>query len=347
MMHSLKGEEDGVVLADASGLARSETSLTPHSTSLNPDVLAMLIADKRSENTRRAYRHDLRLFFLAVYEAEPTPERVRQFLDLNTPQMAILLLQYKAQLLIEEKSEATINRRLSAIFSLVKFARRLGATEADPADSIDSEKVVAYRDTRGIGIEEARRLLHQPDRTTLKGKRDYALLLLLLENALRRAEICALRLADFEPEQRSLTILGKGRGTQREKVTLSAASVAAIATFREACPSPTTVPVTPLFINVSPAAYGRGLTEDGLYKIVRELAQASGLKGNLSPHRLRHTAITLALDASGGDVRRVQRLSRHARMETLQRYDDNRTNLQGEVTTLLSGLFAESKQSGG
>ena len=309
---------------------------------LPPDVLAMLLADRRSENTRRAYRTDIEAFFVSVYEATATPERVRQFLGLNTPQMVMVLLRFKAKLLTEKKAEATINRRMSAVMSLVRFARRVGATEADPADSLDAERVVAYRDTRGVGAEEARKLLRQPDRSTLKGKRDVALLLLLLENALRRAEVCGLTREDFEPQQQSIWIHGKGRGTQRERITLSANSVEAIETYLEAaCLSEERS--APLFVNVSPAARGRGLTTDGLYKIIKDLAECAGLTGRLSPHRLRHTAITLALDASGGDVRRVQQLSRHARLETLQRYDDNRNDLQGEVTRLLSGLLEEPK----
>ncbi len=306
-----------------------------------PDVFAMLIADKRSENTRRAYRQDVHQFFAAVYQAEPIPERVRQFLGLNTPQMAVVLLGYKASLIAEGKSEATINRRMAAVMSLIRFARRVGATQSDPSASVDAEKVIAYRDTKGIGINEARRLIRQPDRSTLKGKRDYALLLLLLENALRRAEICSLRLTDFEPEQRMISVLGKGRGTQKERVTLSAQCVSAIQNYLAAHVGSSNDQEAALFVNVSPASYGRGLTPDGLYKIIRELSAQAGVSDCLSPHRLRHTAITLALDASGGDIRRVQRLSRHARMETLQRYDDNRNDLQGEVTALLSGLLME------
>jgi integrase/recombinase XerC len=95
----------------------------------------------------------------------------------------------------------------------------------------------------------------------------------------------------------------------------------------------------PLFVNVSPAYRGQGLTADGLFKIVKEMALCAGIKGDLSPHRLRHTAITMALDMSKGDVRKVKRLSRHARLETLQIYDDNRTDMQGEITNELSGLL--------
>jgi len=315
------------------------------SPALPPDVLTMLLADRRSENTRRAYRHDIESFFVSVYESPASPERVRHFLALNTPQMVSLLLRFKARLLATGKSEATVNRRMSAVMSLVRLARRVGATEADPSDSLDSEKVVTYRDTRGVGAEEARKLLRQPDRTTLKGKRDFALLLLLLENALRRAEICGLTFADYQPDQKAIWIHGKGRGTQRERVTLSPNSVVAIDTYLEAAKL-SGEGTSPLFINFSPAAYGRGLTTDGLYRIIKEIAESAGLKDRLSPHRLRHTAITLALDASGGDVRRVQQLSRHARLETLQRYDDNRNDLQGQVTRLLSGLLAETDGDG-
>jgi integrase/recombinase XerC len=309
-----------------------------------PDVLTMLLADRRSENTRRAYRHDIEAFFVNAYQTAATPERVRHFLSLNSPQMVLVILRYKAKLLAEGKSESTVNRRISAVKSLVKFARRVGATAADPSDSLDSEKVVTYRDTRGVGAEDARKLLRQPDRTTLKGKRDFALLLLLLENALRRAEICALTRADYEPDHKSIWIYGKGRGTQRERVTLSKNAVAAIEAYLSAADLPEER-TTSIFINVSPAAYGRGLTTDGLYKVIKEVAESAGLKDRLSPHRLRHTAITLALDASGGDVRRVQQLSRHARLDTLQRYDDNRSDLQGEVTRMLSDLLETEDRS--
>ncbi len=325
-------------------IATSETGpISPAATSETPDVLAMLLADKRSENTRRAYRHDVRAFFAGCYAGEPTPERLHQFLALPTPQMTALILRYKAALIVEGRAEATVNRRLAAILSLVRFARRVGATEADPARSVDSEKTTPYRDTRGISPEQARQLLRTPDRATHKGRRDYALLLLLLENALRRSEVVGMSRSDFEAENRRVAIYGKGRGAQKEFVTLSPATVNAIKDYlrgRDANSSGDS-DTAPLFASASPGRGHLPLTADGLYKIVGEIAARAGLALKLSPHRLRHTAITLALDAAGGDIRRVQRLSRHARLETLQIYDDNRSDLQGEVTNLLSRLLAE------
>ena len=72
--------------------------------------------------------------------------------------------------------------------------------------------------------------------------------------------------------------------------------------------------------------------------MVDATAVAAGITKKLSPHRIRHSGITAALDATGGDVRRVQKLSPHAKLDTLMIYDDNRTNHQRDLTELLSGM---------
>jgi integrase/recombinase XerC len=59
----------------------------------------------------------------------------------------------------------------------------------------------------------------------------------------------------------------------------------------------------------------------------------------MSPHRIRHSAITAALEATNGNVRKVQKLSRHKKLDTLMLYDDNRANMQGEVSSLLGDLI--------
>src|SRR6266571_4543544 len=66
-----------------------------------------------------------------------------------------------------------------------------------------------------------------------------------------------------------------------------------------------------------------------LLDLVRELGRKIGLK--VWPHGLRHTAITEALDLTGGNDRAVQRFSRHRDVRILERYDDNRRDLAGEV----------------
>jgi integrase/recombinase XerC len=86
----------------------------------------------------------------------------------------------------------------------------------------------------------------------------------------------------------------------------------------------------PLFRSLDRARKGSGrLTGSGIYALIRGLGASAGIK--VWPHGLRHAAITEALDRTGGDVRAVQRFSRHRDLRALQRYDDNRADLAGDV----------------
>lgn len=138
------------------------------------DVLALLLADKRSPNTRSAYAKDLTDFFRFAASVElPTPELVAEFLGLERRQALALALSYKAHLLNRQLKEATVNRRLAAIKALVNFARSLGKCDYTLLE-LKGEKVIPYRDTTGIAAADYRKLLGVPKRETLKGKRDYA-----------------------------------------------------------------------------------------------------------------------------------------------------------------------------
>ena len=78
---------------------------------------------------------------------------------------------------------------------------------------------------------------------------------------------------------------------------------------------------------------------DGICKMVVRYSEKAGIKKQMSPHRIRHSAITAELDATDGDVRKVQKLSRHRNLNTLMIYDDNRGRDQQDVTQLLDGMF--------
>jgi integrase/recombinase XerC len=67
-----------------------------------------------------------------------------------------------------------------------------------------------YRDTRGRTVDEYRSVLPEIDRSTILGKRDYAICRLLCDNALRRGEIVSLDRSSFIPQESKLMILGKG-----------------------------------------------------------------------------------------------------------------------------------------
>lgn len=301
----------------------------------NINVVAELLKDKRSENTRRAYERDLKDFFQFLGYDEPSPQVVAEFLRLPRFDAQTIVLGYKAHLIDKKLSEATLNRRLAAIKSLVAFARKLGKCDYTLED-VKGEKLKAYRDTTGVDVDTYKKILSICDRTTLKGKRDYAMLRLLWGNALRRSEVVGCDIKDLDLEARTLSILGKGKGTQKETVTLDKPTCAALADYLQ-CRKELDINA-PLFIALDRSSYGHRLTGTALYKLVEGTAKQAGVTKKLSPHRVRHSGITAALDATGGDVRKVQKLSRHANLNTLMIYDDNRLNIQGEITDLLGDL---------
>ncbi|NMF60182.1 tyrosine-type recombinase/integrase [Pseudanabaena yagii] len=305
-------------------------------TGFNPDILTSLLADKRSLNTRRAYEKDLRYFFLAAYGQKPTETVIAQFLQLNRFEAIAIALRYKSDLITQGLKESTINRRLSALKSLVNFAAKLGKCNWN-LDDVQTETVQTYRDTTGIKPDGIRTMLLKIDRTTLKGKRDFAILRLLWDNALRRNEVVSANIGDFDYEVRSLQILGKGRGSQKSLISLNMGTANAIQDWLSQLKTKNSD--RPLFHSLDPVNHGHRLTGTAIYQIVDQLARDSGITKKMSPHRIRHSAITAALDATNGNVRKVQKLSRHKKLDTLMLYDDNRTNMQGEVSSLLGDLI--------
>lgn len=281
----------------------------------------------RSPRTLEAYRQDLAAF-QAFLGAATLDEAARVLLARGPGAANELVLSYRADLMAKGLAPATTNRRLAAVRSLVKLARMTGLVTFEL--EVPGVKSQSYRDTRGPGRAGFRLLLDELDsRLDSKARRDRAAVRLLYDLALRRGEVVSLDVAHVDLEAGKLAILGKGR-TERELVTLPEPTKAAV---REWLAARGTKP-GPLFVNFDRAAKGCRLTGRSLHRIVRALGKVAGLV--VRPHGLRHAAITEALNLVNGDVRKVQRFSRHLDVRTLSRYDDNRQDLGGAVAALVA-----------
>jgi integrase/recombinase XerC len=131
-----------------------------------------------------------------------------------------------------------------------------------------------------------------------------------------------------------IRIVGKG---QREPQLLSLTSESARDALRQWIEARGNEP-GPLFCRLDRAANSEPLerlTGDAVCRIVRKLSRRARLKREARPHGLRHAAITRALDLESGNVRKVARFSRHARIETLMKYDDNREDAGGDISRKL------------
>jgi integrase/recombinase XerC len=282
----------------------------------------------RKAETIKAYQADLEDF--RAFEKSSTLEQAaHSLLKGNLGQANALVLDYKAHLVGRQLTPATINRRLAALRSFVKLARMLGLVPWKL--EVEGMKSEGYRDTRGPGRMGFRDMLYVLDqRKDTKAVRDRAILRCLFDLGLRRAEVLHLDLHDLDLRAETLAVLGKGR-TQKEMLTLPPETKAAI----EAWLIVRGDGAGPLFHSLDRARKGTGrLTGAGLYDVVRKLGNKAGLK--VWPHGLRHAAITEALDLTGGNVRAVQKFSRHRDVRVIERYDDNRTDMAGQVARRLA-----------
>ncbi|MBL8027344.1 MAG: tyrosine-type recombinase/integrase, partial [Fibrobacteres bacterium] len=195
---------------------------------------------------------------------------------------------------------------------------------------IPNEKIVPLRDSRGVGLEDIRRLFKATEDKPYKiAIRDRAILHLLFDRGLRRAEVIKLDVEDVNIADASINIMGKGR-FQKERLSLASKTIGALKEWlnvRGSNPGP-------LFTNFDHAGKGCRLTGAAVYYIVRNLGRQINLQ--VRPHALRHSAITIALDQSNGNVRAVQKFSRHLDIKYLMIYDDNRTDMGSDITQRLS-----------
>jgi len=133
----------------------------------------------------------------------------------SRPLSRALLMEWKAGM--ESLSPSTINVRLSAARKLVTEAKRNGMIGHEEAANLTEIPNIRQRGTRlgnWLIREQAKELLAAPDRSTLKGKRDYVILTLLVGCALRRNELAELEVETIQQREGRWVLAdleGKGR----------------------------------------------------------------------------------------------------------------------------------------
>lgn len=232
---------------------------------------------------------------------------------------------------------ATITLRLNAVRWPFRIAYDAGLVTWQLR--VRAPKVEPYRDTRGPGLKNVHRMfaildkLNDPD----VRHRDRVLLDLLFVLGLRRAEVAELDVQHFDAASQRLLVLGKGK---QERVPISVpATVATDINTYLSTRSPLALDAPLVASHDRNEARGNGrLTGHGIWRRVGYLAKRAGIDVRTTPHGLRHTAITTALDSSNGNTRMVRSFSRHAKDETVGRYDDNRRDVGGQIAEQLAEL---------
>ncbi len=270
----------------------------------------------KSPRTARAYTGDLSNFatFLTAkgYRASSVTAAVGLLIGGDRHRAFELLTGWKGEL-GRRLSAATVNRRMATLRSILRTANRLGFIDWSVA--VAALPSAPLRDVAGPSQQEIRRMLAvAKSRGGHKGPRDVALMMLLYGLGLRRSEVIGLDVRHVNVHREAISILGKGRA-EREWVKMPMRvndDVCGWLVMRGSEPGA-------LFLTMSRGHDRARLTANGLYTIVRRLGELAGCVA--SPHRLRHAAITHALQANHRPTD-VQKFSRHRRLDALMPYVD-------------------------
>ena len=309
---------------------RAPQSLPANTDTSIASLQAAWLLSYGSPRTRKAYGHDLQAF--------------REWMD---PTGVYLLNVQRHHIdtyvqALEGLRPTTVARALASLSNFYDYALDLGLVPANPVARVRRPKTGEHHValTPALDLEGAQALLAVATDT-----QDAALITALTVTGLRVSELLALDL-DCTLQDRGhtvATVTGKGGRTDRVALPPAVADLLArLARERGSVSGPVFVsPATGE--RMSPAGAARALTRLGRRAGLIRKDSAGTWRGKVTPHMLRATAITLALNA-GCTLRDTQDFARHADPKTTRRYDRDAGQLDRSPAYALAGLL-EGAQS--
>jgi integrase len=226
---------------------------------------------------------------------------------------------HRAALEARGLAPSSVNQRLSAVKKLAREAAANGVLDAGTAAAIDQVPGVRQAGTRAgnwLTGAQAETLINAPDPTTLKGKRDRAMLALLIGCGLRRAEACALTFEHIQQRDGRWAIVDlRGKHGRIRTVAVPAWVKQAIDRWCEAAAIGAGHILRAL--NRHGRITGKNLSPQAVLNAVALYGSEAGIA--LKPHDLRRTCAKLCR-ARGGELEQIQILLGHASIQTTERY---------------------------
>lgn len=256
-----------------------------------------------------AYEQDLRQFLESTPAGEGVGRLVRadvvSFLDARMAAGA---------------AEATRARQLSSIRRFFTFLHQQSVVTANPTELIEALRL-PFRLPTILAQEEIVRLLEAPSKETPEGIRDRAILEFMYAAGARVSETVGLKLANVYLAERLVLVEGKGR--KQRMVPLAGAAARKLEFYLENTRSrllrSASRPYPDARTVVFVSRRGKGLTRQGVWKLLKKYSAKAGLTDEVHPHMLRHCFATHML-VNGADLRVVQVLLGHENITTTEVY---------------------------
>jgi site-specific recombinase XerD len=242
-----------------------------------------------------------------------------------------VVTRYRIHLEDRHLAPGTINGRLAAVRRLAYEAADSGLLSPELAAGIrrvKGPKKLGVRFGHWLTCEEAHSLLQSPDQHALKGKRDQAILAILVGCGLRRRELAELEIGHLQRRDDHWAIvdlIGKGGHIRTVPVPdwvkdvldqwLSAADIHSGRLFRCVCRAG--------------KWWGDGITEKVVWHVVKTYSRQTGLS-NVAPHDLRRSCAKFCY-ATGGELEQIQFLLGHVSVQTTEKYLGCKQRIHGAV----------------
>jgi len=231
-----------------------------------------------------------------------------------------LLMEYRAAMLEKKLSASTVNVRLSAVRKLIGEAQRNGIIDAEEAANFAGVPNLSQKGTRlgnWLTRDQAKELLTVPDRSKIKGERDYAILALLLGCALRRQELASLDIGDIQLREGRWVVADlRGKGGRVRTVAIPLWVKKAIDGWMVAAKIEKGRLLRPL--SKSGKVIGDELGDWAIWSVVEQSANEIGIE-HFGAHDLRRTCAKLCRK-NGGDLEQIKFLLGHSSIQTTERY---------------------------
>lgn len=258
-----------------------------------------------SANTLESYAHDLRRFFeFAASKGANEPGAVEE-----QHLLAFLVLLHK-----EKIGSRSVARYLSAIRGLFRFLIKEKVIKKNPAAKVESparwQKLPKF-----LTLNDVDALIAQPNRKTVLGQRDHAVIQLLYASGLRISEVSSLTMERLNLQQGYVVIIGKGN--KERVVPIGKFALSALDEYLKE--SRSALLKKKISDHVFISNKGGSLSRKRLWEVIKDAARRAGIKINVTPHMLRHSFATHLLER-GADLRSVQTMLGHTDIATTQIY---------------------------
>lgn len=263
------------------------------------------VTRKSSDNTLVSYRRDLNK--LTGYLQE-----VREISDWK----AVTETDLNAYLLYLEKGSyaaSSISRSVASCHAFFQYLRDRNRISSDPSRMLRPPK--AERKLPGvISVEEVDALLSQPSETTAKGLRDRAMLELLYATGIRVSELIGMKMEHLNLQMEYVICEDR---TKERIIPFGNTAKKALAAYLAGPRAELLKGKTSddLFVNCS----GGSMSRQGFWKVLKGYAQTAGIRGEITPHTLRHSFAAHLLQ-NGADIKSVQEMLGHSDISSTQVY---------------------------